>query len=1186
MSHPSDLIIAHEEMIGILTNFDTLENKTNLDFEPYITAFANWLEAVTEGFYIRDLDAIAFIIDGIANLGKLKYDLFKSTFDGLFAIASKPLMELKANERLSHSGREKILNFYFKLSSVWSMLDIIRKISLAKCFRCILNGGKDPYKKYDQQIQSDVTEILKQNVTDKNLIQKLVGESGAIEIIVSEYLLACDILNYNAPNVSNQNEFNQYSIDDSQVGYNQPKNESYLSPDVMNENDIVNQQDNRADTNKWSEEIKIDMDRNGDDFLSEPNSPNNDNMFKNNEVIIDSYNNDEELQNAVPNVGNDSPSKSQPEKISLSRELSQALLDLCFDLSTNSSNATLLCLLRVCDGCITLIDKDANFNSKDKRISFTVELMWNILESFLENTRKIPNINIIEALNETDVIDFERSIYVLQAILNQRLIEGFKLSDKESRNEVLIVLSMIAQFPASIPYFYESKLINLLLTYCCIEDLGTVSWNEYVPLVANSRNFVTSSEVDLEFKKELWLILSEILKHGENDDILSVISSSPIFEDMFLYIEYDTFDQGYKKSSINQENSHMLSTTSLQNNQMKTGNKTLLSKSAPIKSTLNNNNNTLNQTIQTNLTNESNQQFSGTKQKLISSLPITKAREFQLLAITFLVHNAPKMLDAFESFDGIPKIIDICMKYLTSDINEHVLLVFHGLVLLNRCLKSSSIGIQHFMEQNNSIQNFLHIFEKSTHDETRAQALRLIATLCQQKISTDSEIIALIISKNITCQQQFKAVGGITSLIKPLADYVTNRKPLVGTKAGVKLTIIGGDDLQDPLESPYGGDISIIIVSILDCLMKTLIGYHHNEATFADQEGIDCLLDLLEVSPFVLRVQVLRLVSNLSHNHQLLSFINAWRSPKTLRSAAQLLCHCWLDEEKRLDGLRDQGIIKNIYNPLGTDKNAENLIKNNIDDSVSLDSSKMINNQIENVLINSNSTETVKSIAVSKLANAILAGRNATQTNLPVEVCDKVLSKDSRVIIASTLKKLGVFEMYHITSGNIDIDSNQNHENGLTEEKTISQPSSPMKNQSMISYESSNSIARGISSTGDLGLNPSDRQVLSMAKSYEALREGEWWREVRENIISANITPIEADQALMDIRLNYSLNISQYVQMEQIELFDEDQQIKKGEEDNFIGHIINKKNQQIKAEWLKMHSKNKTQMNPFNKKKN
>lgn len=162
-------------------------------------------------------------------------------------------------------------------------------------------------------------------------------------------------------------------------------------------------------------------------------------------------------------------------------------------------------------------------------------------------------------------------------------------------------------------------------------------------------------------------------------------------------------------------------------------------------------------------------------------------------------------------------------------------------------------------------------------------------------------------------------------------------------------------------------EMNQLIISIIDCFRIAVINNQVNEITLAVSEGIDILLELLEVSSFPMRIQIYRLLSDLlekhvytdhqanvpsiydsfngnffnltinnmktvdysseerkvdketvNHKHQLLSFFHSWRSSKTMRSAAQLICHGWIDEEYRLNCYRDMnGIICNLFDPLG-----------------------------------------------------------------------------------------------------------------------------------------------------------------------------------------------------------------------------------------------------------------------------
>lgn len=156
-----------------------------------------------------------------------------------------------------------------------------------------------------------------------------------------------------------------------------------------------------------------------------------------------------------------------------------------------------------------------------------------------------------------------------------------------------------------------------------------------------------------------------------------------------------------------------------------------------------------------------------------------------------------------------------------------------------------------------------------------------------------------------------------------------------------------------------------------------------------------------------------------------------------------------------------------------------------------------------------NNTST--SITVAKLSTAILAGRNATQTNLPVDICIQALEKDSRLLISNILLLLTVYEIYGVGVKNTAIMSDGGHlllegEGGggdEDEEYRLYGSSSSSANlvvsfnrlepdrhdqaqllDSMVTLSPSKNV-------NDLALSSQDKQVLVMAHKYHALREGE-----------------------------------------------------------------------------------------------
>ena len=112
-----------------------------------------------------------------------------------------------------------------------------------------------------------------------------------------------------------------------------------------------------------------------------------------------------------------------------------------------------------------------------------------------------------------------------------------------------------------------------------------------------------------------------------------------------------------------------------------------------------------------------------------------------------------------------------------------------------------------------------------------------------------------------------------------------------------------------------------------------------------------------------------------------------WRSPKTMRSAAQLATCCWLDEEVRLGVVRNDGVITNMMDPLGQHIYPTNPVEIPMNDNDSSSS------------FAGTHTDASKSIAISRLSAAILHSRfsnNIPIGNVPLNMRKLVLEKDMR----------------------------------------------------------------------------------------------------------------------------------------------------------------------------------------------
>ena len=204
----------------------------------------------------------------------------------------------------------------------------------------------------------------------------------------------------------------------------------------------------------------------------------------------------------------------------------------------------------------------ADTNFRDTRVTSAIDAIWVLLVAFLDKRQspdgsdgshldnKRVSSGAIADLEEA--LDQAAAVSVLHGLLISFTHEGFKISDKESRNGVLTVLTLIAESPSSHDYFIDSGLLNDLLYITCYAECSLMGstfseWiNQHPPSSSNPRNFGTSSEHDLIFKRGLWILVSTLLQH----DILKslkVVGTSPFLLSLLLYTEYDTLSTKEQK---------------------------------------------------------------------------------------------------------------------------------------------------------------------------------------------------------------------------------------------------------------------------------------------------------------------------------------------------------------------------------------------------------------------------------------------------------------------------------------------------------------------------------------------------------------------------------------------------------------------------------------------------------------
>lgn len=816
--------------------------------------------------------------------------------------------------------------------------------------------------------------------------------------------------------------------------------------------------------------------------------------------------------NSLSDIGDTTQDEMLRSASSEALEFAKLLLDFSLDLSVDTTSAALMCDNGyVCDAMIISLNEECQTNRPDQQhISRSIELMWNCLECYVNSMKASPYASAIA--NEANIIDFGMAINTLRNIFKGLMFRGFRQSDKEMRNEIGIIFTLLANFPASIPHFIKSGLLNDMLTFATVGDAGKSGWDFYSLPIPKFRNFSTITEIDLQLKREIWMLIGDLLS-SDDADVITAVASSPFMSTLFAYVEQNSLDELDLAEASQSLDGSLLSQIldHVETNSPRSDN-----------------------LDHRNTTND----VSRKPQTVVGLIPIGQLREIQVLAMSLLASHAHRMLGEFIRISGPARAL-ACLSYSHSMIAEHKSLVFNTFLLLNRTLMESNI-VNKRLEDLQAIRLFLLFFESSDDFSARAQSARMITVMC----------------KSTECQRQLREFNGIGPLVKALEQFNARKAPIVGKTGGVEIVTYGDGENDTPGSSEEGGEMSVFALSILACIWKAIVGNGVNEEVFAEKEGVDALFDMLEVSTFITRSMVLRLLSDLFDNRRLVSFAFAWRSHKTMRSIGQLLAHCWLDEEVRLGSVRGtDGVICDIWNALGSHEWPV------------VPTDHIIGQESETAFA---STSDMKSSTVSKLNTAILESRQSASSRIQKEVRAKALKSDIRGVVAAIFQSLGFLEIPVVDSLLEPLeDSFVADEAKLDIEDKGKNSAKKSFLRSLSSMVDGNPVIISKHEMSDQSLTPGDRQVISVAMRYDTLREGEWWNQIRKDLAAANIIPIDADANLLEDVQERVFAASRAIQFEQMELSVVSKQEKQSTEDIFLNAIIVQKNQQIKSEFLK-----------------
>ena len=581
-------------------------------------------------------------------------------------------------------------------------------------------------------------------------------------------------------------------------------------------------------------------------------------------------------------------------------QLLLALVKLLRELSTSYDAAGALVRCGGMGVCISVLRLFLHDPLGSEPVAVAVEVLWNALEhsAVAVNAAGPPAPSRTELLarrrenNAMWHLADDTALAVLRQLLTALFVHGRRAVDKQLRNEVLIVSSLIASHRKSHKPFRTQNLLQLLLQYATASELPEDSieertrasskgslWDPDKPPLADRHNFATGSPEDLEMKRILWALLSDLGRQDQAN--LELIVKADFMGALLMYLDVDSLEAVDEPSF---EESMLLE-----------------GPGSPADGD----------------PGDAPEPAAGAPRRRIPTtlrrLPLTQLHVLQQQAMAVLLNLAPRAPAAFQALQGhilALRFLDACddtgggggapksepkVPKSASGLIQGALMLLISVVGLP--------GLQDELGHLDAVRIMLRRFtDKSANNSLRADAVQILSKLCEGHVGN---------------QTSLRRLDGISALVDELEIYCSGRSPAPRLRHPPPGG--GGDDDgggSGIASSSATEKVTPITVGVLDCVWNAVVGNKRSEARLPPAHGIDALLSMLEVGPRLMRHQVCGVLADLARNGKLVPYVRAWRSDRSMRSASQLLAHVWEDEEIRLGCDREHGILSNLQQPL------------------------------------------------------------------------------------------------------------------------------------------------------------------------------------------------------------------------------------------------------------------------------
>jgi len=201
-------------------------------------------------------------------------------------------------------------------------------------------------------------------------------------------------------------------------------------------------------------------------------------------------------------------------------------------------------------------------DERDETLNMCVEILWNCLEHSslsLELGSPSSSRTALVARRRATNAMYRLSTFPCVATLSDTfkslLVRGFRNKDKELRNEVLILSSLVARNKRSHKFFNETGFAATMCVYATVAEVGADptdntngNGNFDLGYDVDPHNFATVSPADIELKRILWNLLSDLARSDE--EILDIVVESPLIETLLMYMDTDLDGDGIDDDNV------------------------------------------------------------------------------------------------------------------------------------------------------------------------------------------------------------------------------------------------------------------------------------------------------------------------------------------------------------------------------------------------------------------------------------------------------------------------------------------------------------------------------------------------------------------------------------------------------------------------------------------------------------